>query len=98
MKNMKKTVWDVVRDFRQAEKHFRVSAKAWEARNNRKMTEAETARSEKREESEAEKGEAILSEYGISCDWPGLYPFFRYRGKTFYHLESVMAQIEANTL
>jgi len=97
MKNTKKTVWDVVRDFKQAEKHFKASAHAWEARNNRRMNEAETARYEKRENDQAEKGAAILAEYGFSCDWPGLYPTFSRNGRTQYDLNGVMSQLEVNT-
>jgi len=97
MKNMKKTVWNVVRDMKQAEKHFKASAHAWEARNNRKMEQGEYDRYEKRENDQAKKGAAILSEYGFTCDWPGLYPTFSRNGHTFYDLNGVMSQIPVSS-
>lgn len=67
-----------------AARHFRASASAWERANNcpadtdyQRKYRAQCAR---REQSEADKGEALLAPFGIKCDWPGLYPSFKVGG------------------
>lgn len=68
-----------------AARHFRASAKAWERANNcAGQTDYQRryrAQCERREQSEADKGEALLAPFGITCDWPGLYPSFKVGGK-----------------
>ncbi len=65
---------------KRADAYFRLSAKAWEARNTAGLAPARYRYLEKRETALAANGEALLAPLGIKCDWPGLYPSFKVRG------------------
>lgn len=74
-----------------AVKHFRASAAAWERANDGKRSAEDRARLAKREQDQAAKGEALLKPFGISCDWPGLYPSFTVRGFTVHSVRDALS-------
>lgn len=77
-----------------ADAYFRLSAKAWEARQTC-MEQARYEYLERREQSLADNGEALLIPLGIKCDWPGLYPSFLVHGHHEYTTtNAVLAALE----
>lgn len=75
---------------RQANAHFRLSAKAWERRNQSGLSADTYKRLEKQEQDEATTGAEMLKPLGIECDWPGLYPSFTVNGFSEYETRSAV--------
>jgi len=80
---------------KKAARHFKASASAWERANNcpgdTDYQRRYKAHCEAREQSQADKGEALLAPFGIACDWPGLYPSFKVKGYTVHDLRSALS-------
>ncbi len=72
-----------------ADAKFRLSAKAWINGNNSRDPET-LAIQERRHVRLAREGEAMLAPLGITCDYPGLYPTFIFKGFSEYTTEQAV--------
>lgn len=63
-----------------ADAYFKLSAKDWEASNERGHNAEYYEKCSKDEQTHGQNGAALLAPFGIKCDWPGLYPSFEVCG------------------
>lgn len=77
------------KETKRATRLFNMAADFWvmgnNSGNNKAMSDAE-----KRVDECHEQAEAILRPHGISCDYPGLYPCFTYKGREYLTLADVI--------
>ena len=67
---------------------FKMAANAWVNANNSGRNTPD-----KRIDNLHDKAEKILEPFGVSCDYPGLYPSFKYKGYVFHCVESLFNEI-----
>lgn len=68
---------------------FEKAAKTWELGNNSGHG-ATLTRCEAECEKLRDMGEALLAPFGITCDYPGLYPCFRWDGHDYHDVLGVV--------
>ena len=92
------TLCEAVVLVRRADGFFRRSALAWE-RGQTDRGEAYSQKCKRQELDFAAKGEALLAPLGITCEWSGLYPSFKFAGVTYHDtLSAVSAAMEGGKL
>lgn len=78
-------LWNAIN---KADKLFRRAAKAWEDGNN-SGNNATLTRKEKECDDLRNKAEKLLIPYGITVDYPGLFPTYEYQGHSYYTAQSL---------
>jgi hypothetical protein len=77
---------------RQLSRMFADAARHWERGNNSGSSEIMN-----REDAECDfvrfVAERVLSLWGVTCDYPGLYPCFRWQGHDYHDAQSLMIWI-----
>jgi hypothetical protein len=91
------TLLEVLRIINDADSLFRRAAKAWE-RGNNSGDSAYMTRMEKQTDSCRARAEDKLAPFGITCDYPGLYPSFEVRGHSYNTTESAVSAAVSITL
>lgn len=72
-------------------RHFRASATAGERSTSGFLSAAERNRLNAREVSQAQAGAALLKPFGISCEWPGLFPSFTVKGYSYHTVRAALS-------
>ena len=82
----------IIEDIQKAETYFNKAAKAWVRGNNSGDNDI-LEQCDKLSDKHQNYAESLLSPYGITVDYPGLYPVYHYKNMDYYTVHELIEAI-----